>query len=98
VISVVSILSMWALLHYKVKAGEGLNSSAILADARCTKACMYLSVALLASSAGYELLGIGRLDSLGAGVIAVLSLREGREAIRKAKGEETCGCAQGCGK
>src|SRR5574340_589460 len=32
IVSVVSILTMWALMHYKLKAGRGLNSEAIIAD------------------------------------------------------------------
>ncbi len=96
IISLVSILSMWLLLHYKIKAGRQLNSQAILADANCTKACMYLSVVLFLSSLGYELTGIGGLDSIGAIAIAVLSFREGREAFQKAKGNLTCGCNSAC--
>src|SRR5512139_2208097 len=57
VVSVVSILSMWLLIHYKIRIGKKYNSKALLADAQCTKACMYLSVVLLISSIGYELTG-----------------------------------------
>ncbi len=96
IISLISILSMWLLLHYKIKVGRQLNSQAILADANCTKACMYLSVVLFLSSLGYELTGIGGLDSLGAIAIAALSFREGREAFQKAKGNLTCGCNSAC--
>lgn len=96
IISLVSILSMWLLIHYKIKVGRQLNSQAILADANCTKACMYLSVVLFLSSLGYELTGIGGLDSLGAIAIAALSFREGREAFQKAKGNLTCGCNSAC--
>ncbi len=91
IISLVSILSMWLLIHYKIKTGRQLNSQAILADANCTKACMYLSVVLFLSSLGYELTGIGGLDSIGAIAIAALSFREGREAFQKAKGNP-CSC------
>ncbi len=96
VISLVSILSMWLLIHYKVKVGKGLQSQAILADAACTKVCMQLSVVLLLASAGYELTGIGWFDSVGALVIAGLSFREGREAFEKAKGYAACCCKGGC--
>ncbi len=96
VVSVVSILSMWSLIHYKVKIGRQYNSQALLADAQCSKACMYLSVVLLVSSVGYELTGVGMVDSIGAIGIAVLSFREGREAIEKAKGNLTCSCQGKC--
>ncbi len=97
IVASVSILAMWALIHYKVKVGTQLNSQALLADANCSKACLYLSVALLLSSAGYELTGIGRLDSVGALFIAGFAVKEGREAFEKAKGNLVCGCQDKCG-
>jgi len=45
---------------------------------------------------GYELTGIGMLDSLGAVGIAVLSFKEGREAFEKTKGNFTCTCQNSC--
>lgn len=95
VISGVSIMIMWALIVQKLRVGRALGSDAIIADAHCTRACMYLSVILMASSLGYELLGIGWLDSAGAIGIAWLAWREGREAFEKAKGGK-CSCAGAC--
>jgi divalent metal cation (Fe/Co/Zn/Cd) transporter len=97
VVSLVSIATMWLLIHYKLKVGRILNSAAIVADAHCTRACLYLSLVLLASSAGYELTGIGGMDSLGALAIAWLSFREGREAFDKARGKAGCSCGERCG-
>jgi len=96
VISLVSIVTMQALIHYKVKVGTALNSPAILADAACTRTCLRLSVVLLAASAGYALTGVGNLDAIGSLAIAVLSFREGREALGKARGL-ACSCSGGCG-
>jgi len=96
VIALVSIFSMWALIYYKLKIGRELNSQAIIADAHCTRACMYLSFVLLLSSIGYELTRIGGLDSIGAILIAWLSFREGREAFQKARGNIVCGCKDNC--
>ena len=95
VISLISIVSMWLLIHYKITVGKQLGSQAIIADANCTRACLYLSAALLLSSGGYELTGIGGLDSLGAIFIAGLSLKEGRESFQKAKGL-SCSCHGSC--
>ena len=86
---------MWLLIHFKVKVGRRYNSQALLADAACTKACLYLSVVLLIASVGYEVTGIGLVDSLGAFVIAIFSFKEGREAFDKAKGKP-CGCGTEC--
>jgi divalent metal cation (Fe/Co/Zn/Cd) transporter len=96
IIGVVSIVSMWLLVHFKRKTGEALNSKAILADAACSRVCMLLSIVLLLASVGYELTGIGVLDSIGTIVIAWLSIREGKEAFQKAKGL-TCCCNETCG-
>lgn len=96
IVSIISILSMWALIHYKVKIGTRFSSQALLADAACSKICMWLSVVLLVSSVGYELTGLGLLDSLGAAGIAFLSLREGRESFEKAKGNLVCSCQGKC--
>ncbi len=95
VISVVSVLSMWLLIRQKVKVGSALGSQAILADAACTRVCLYLSLILLASSAGYHLTGIGWLDAAGALGIAWFSLKEGKEALDKARGIQ-CGCSCSC--
>ena len=96
IISVISISTMWALIHYKLKIGKELNSQAILTDAACTKVCIQLSLILLLASAGYELTRIGGLDSIGAILIAWLSFREGRESFQKARGNIVCGCKDNC--
>lgn len=96
IIALVSMITMGVLIYYKVAVGRKLNSTAILADANCTKACLYLSVILLIASAGYELTGLGGIDTAGAVMIAVFSFREGREAFQKAQGKPTCGCSGGC--
>jgi len=96
IVAVVSIAAMWLLIHYKMKVGKALNSPAILADAACTRTCLQLSVILLASSAGYALTGIGYLDAVGSILIAILSVREGKEAFEKARGL-SCSCAGSCG-
>jgi hypothetical protein len=96
VVSAVSIATMLVLLHYKRKIGRRFDSPALLADANCTKTCLYLSVVLLAASLGYETTGIGMLDSAGALGISWFSWREGREAFEKAKGHFTCGCQGLC--
>ena len=93
IVALVSMSFMWLLIHHKTKVGMALNSQAILADAACSKACVYLSIVLLVASAGHELTGIGSLDALGAIVIAWFAWREGKEAFEKARGLAcTCSC------
>ena len=97
VISVISIVTMWLLIHYKVKVGKQLSSEAILSDAACTRACLRLSIVLFIASIGYELTHIGGIDSVGTLVIAGLCLREGKEAFQKAKAKSfACACSGSC--
>lgn len=94
-ISLLSMSFMWLLIHYKTKVGKALNSSAILADAACSRACVYLSVVLLVASVGFELTGLGYLDAIGALLIAWFAWKEGRESFDKAKGlNDSCGCCR----
>lgn len=91
VISLISISFMWYLIHQKTKIGTALRSPAILADAACSRACVYMSVVLMISSVGYELCGVGSLDSIGAILISWLTFKEGRESFAKARGM-VCSC------
>ena len=91
-VSLASISFMWLLIRHKTRVGRALNSPAILADAACSKACVYLSVVLLLASVGFQLTGIGTLDSLGALLIAWFTWKEGREAFGKARGI-SCSCS-----
>ncbi|HXY53585.1 MAG TPA: cation transporter [Nitrospirota bacterium] len=97
VISIIAIVVMWLLAHYKEKVGQELGSQAILSDAACTRVCLQLSVVLLIASAGYELTHIGGIDSVGTFVIAWICYREGREAFEKAKAKSfACTCGGSC--
>jgi divalent metal cation (Fe/Co/Zn/Cd) transporter len=97
IISVISILTMYALLHYKLKVGKALNSDAIIADANCTKTCFYLSFILLASSLSYEVFKIGYIDIAGSLGIAYFAIKEGKESIEKSKSEKlSCSCEDKC--
>src|SRR5574343_527083 len=88
IISVISIAIMWGLVLWKTKVGKALNSDAIIADADCTKVCIYMSVVLLVSSGLYHFLKLPYTDSIGALVLAYLSFKEGRACFEKARSEE----------
>lgn len=90
VISLISIAVMVWLMNAKKSVGKQLNSEAIIADANCTRVCVYMSLVLLASSLIYELTGFAYADSIGAAGLAYFSIKEGLEAFEKAKGKE-CG-------
>jgi divalent metal cation (Fe/Co/Zn/Cd) transporter len=91
VISLVSIVVMVWLMNAKKNIGKKLQSEPIIADANCTKVCVYMSLVLLASSLVYELTGFAYADVIGAAGLIYFSISEGREAFEKAKGKE-CNC------
>jgi hypothetical protein len=92
IISFVSILVMLALLYGKLHVGRQLNSQPIIADASCTKVCIYMSLILLASSGIYELTHLPHIDTIATFGLAWFSLREGRECFAKAKSNALCAC------
>lgn len=92
VISSISILVMLALIYGKIKIGKQLNSEPILADANCTKVCIYMSVILLASSGLYELTHLPYIDAAGTLGLAWFSYQEGKECFEKAANDKYCSC------
>ncbi len=92
VISIISILVMWLLLASKTKTGKLLNSEAILADAECTRVCIYMSVILLISSAVYELTSFTYIDSIGTLGLSYFAFKEGKECFEKANSDKYCCC------
>ena len=91
VISLVSIIVMTWLMIAKKRTGKALNSEPVLADANCTKVCIYMSIVLLVSSLIYELTGFAYADALGAAGLIYFSISEGKEAFEKARGIQ-CSC------
>lgn len=92
VVSLISIVVMLVLIYGKIKTGKALNSDAILADANCTKVCIYMSCVLLASSGIYEFTGFTYADALGTLGLAWFSYKEGKECFEKAASNKHCGC------
>jgi divalent metal cation (Fe/Co/Zn/Cd) transporter len=92
IISLISLSVMIFLYRAKMKTGKQLNSAAIIADANCTKTCIYMSVVLLVSSLTFALSGFALLDVLGALGIAWFAFSEGKEAFEKANGKDEDCC------
>jgi divalent metal cation (Fe/Co/Zn/Cd) transporter len=92
VISLISIVIMLFLIYWKIKTGKLLHSQAILADANCTKVCIYMSCVLLISSGIYEITGFAYADSIGTLGLAWFSYKEGQECFEKANTGKECGC------
>ena len=92
VISIISIGVMLGLIYGKIKIGKQLNSEPILADANCTKVCIYMSVILLVSSGLYELTHLPYIDAIGTLGLAWFSFKEGKECFEKAASDKYCNC------
>jgi divalent metal cation (Fe/Co/Zn/Cd) transporter len=92
IISLVSIAVMVWLMNAKKSIGKKLHSEPIIADANCTKICVYMSLVLLVSSLVYELTGFAYADVIGAAGLIYFSITEGKEAFEKAKGKEDICC------
>lgn len=90
IISLISILVMVWLMNAKKSIGKKLKSEPVIADANCTKVCVYMSVVLLLSSLVYEFTGFAYADVIGAAGLIYFSISEGKEAFEKAKGKECC--------
>lgn len=90
IISVISIIVMIWLMQAKMKTGKELGSEAIIADANCTKVCVYMSLVLLISSLIYEFTGFAYADSIGAAGLVYFSFTEGKEAFEKAGNKTHC--------
>ncbi|MBL8019116.1 MAG: cation transporter [Leptospirales bacterium] len=73
---------MLVLMRAKRRTGQKLNSPAIIADAECTKVCVYMSVILLVASGLYMLVQIPHLDTLGSLALHIFLLRRGRNVLR----------------
>ena len=96
VIALISIAAMWMLIRGKIRVGKQLSSDAILADAECTRVCIYMSVILLISSGIYELTGFAYIDSIGSLGLSYFAFSEAKESFEKAKNNTLCSCGHGC--
>lgn len=85
VIALISIIVMLWLAIAKFRTGKKLDSAPIIADANCTKVCIYMSLVLLAASLIYEFTGFAYADVIGAAGLIWFSVSEGREALEKAE-------------
>jgi divalent metal cation (Fe/Co/Zn/Cd) transporter len=86
IIAVLSIIIMPVLAWRKRVIGAAIGSRALLADAKETVACAFLSVALLAGLLANYLFGFWQADPLVGFVIVFYLFREGYE------GWTGCGC------
>lgn len=96
IITSISILLMWSLSSTKISLGQRLNSPAIIADGKCTKVCLWMSVVVLASAVIFHFTSFPFIDAIGAIGLAYFSWKEGKESFDKASSEQLCGCEDAC--
>ena len=84
IITAVSLLVMPALAYFKRRVGEQVGSRALLADAKETLACSYLSVTVLLGLAANSLFGWWWADPAAGLAVVYWLVREGWEAVREA--------------
>ncbi|MFI5959331.1 cation transporter [Cryptosporangium sp. NPDC051539] len=108
VLAALSLAIMPVLSAAQRRAGRELGSASAVADSKQTLLCTYLSGVLLVGLAVNSLFGWWWADPVAALVIAVVAVKEGREAWRgdaccspaaaltPASSTDTDGCADGC--
>ncbi|MFC2001817.1 cation diffusion facilitator family transporter [Chloroflexota bacterium] len=87
VIATASLIVMPLLTWQKYKTGKQINSRALVADAKETLACAFLSVALLSGLGANYLFGFWQADSIVGLIIVAFLFREGWEGWKES-GEE----------
>lgn len=88
IIAAASLSFMFALYFAKMKAGKALGSSVVVNDAKCSLACIKLSVVLFLGSLVYYVApALWWADSVAALGISWFIFREGQEM----RAEEGCG-------
>ena len=84
-IAVASIIIMPVLYAAKLRTGRAIGSGSLIADAKETLACAFLSVALLMGLGANYFFGFWQADPIAGFVIVIFLAREGLEILR---GEE----------
>jgi divalent metal cation (Fe/Co/Zn/Cd) transporter len=90
VIAILSLIIMPLLARAKIRVGGQIGSRALVADAKETLACAFLSVALLLGLGANYLFGFWQADPIAGLVIVAFLFREGREVWGEASEEDEC--------
>lgn len=95
-LTLLSVLIMPFLANLKLKTGKQIGSILLIADAKETRLCAWLSVSTLAGLVSFYLFGWAWLDSVASLVIAVFAVVEGREAWSGELVCDDCECIGKC--
>jgi divalent metal cation (Fe/Co/Zn/Cd) transporter len=81
-LAIASLVVMPLLVRAKRKVARGIQSSALMADAKQTEVCTYLSAILLAGLLLNALLGWWWADPVAALIMVPIIVKEGADALR----------------
>jgi len=104
VLASLSLIIMPFLSWAQRRTGRALGSNAVVADSTQTLLCTYLSAVLLAGLVLNATLGWSWADPIAGLVIAVVAVKEGRDAWRgegccgqlRSSAEDPCSCGTDC--
>jgi divalent metal cation (Fe/Co/Zn/Cd) transporter len=91
-----SVIIMPFLAHLKMSTGRKLGSRLLMADAKETQLCAWLSVSTLAGLVTFYFFSWNWVDSVASLVIAVFAIMEGREAWAGELACDDCECIGKC--
>lgn len=89
IIAIISLITMPTLYLFKTRTARAINSLSLLADARQTLACIFLSLALLIGLGLNYLYGFWQADPIVGILIVVYLFREGLVTLKE---EKLCSC------
>jgi cation diffusion facilitator family transporter len=89
IIAAVSIIAMPFLFYFKHRVGREIESKSLMADAKQTLACVFLSVSLLIGLGLNYLYGLWQADPFAGLVIVAFLLKEGYTTLKEG---ELCSC------
>jgi divalent metal cation (Fe/Co/Zn/Cd) transporter len=93
-LALASAAIMPVLWYAKRRVAARIGSVALRADAACSIVCAYMSVTLLIGLGLTGLFGWWWADAVAALGLLYFIVREGREALEKASGRDTCSCCE----
>ncbi len=91
IIALISIILMPTLFFLKRRTSRALNSRSLLADARQTLACFFLSIALLLGLGLNYLFGLWQADPVTGLLISAVLLKEGYATLTAEELSSCCG-------
>ncbi len=83
IIAATSIIVMPILFLQKYKLGKTLASQSLIADAKETMACFFLSIALLVGLGANYLFGLWQADPIVGLIIVIFLIKEGYETLKE---------------